>query len=181
MRGDVCVGGGVVRGCVSEGVVGGMCVLGRSEGGCVCEGGEGVHASDPIHFSHPKLDQIEMTKAQQKQSEMEKLATVLDARGKDLLTDSASFHSPSLPLHLSLSLSLSLLPPPSPVNKVARASGCWVDSPPPSGPPRDSPFLYLVYGVLVRTRPILATSYILSFFLDPASDDMEEHISCQVT
>lgn len=158
----------------------GMCVLGRSEGGCVCEGGEGVHASDPIHFSLPKLDQIEMTKAQQKQSEMEKLATVLDARGKDLLTDSASFHL-SLPPPPSLPLPLPLSPlPPSPVNKVARASGCWVDSPPPSGPPRDRPFLYLVYGVLVRTRPILAASYILSFFLDPSSDDMEEHISCQV-
>lgn len=56
-----------------------------------------------------------------------------------------------------------------------------MDSPSPSGLDEDSPFLYLVYGVLVRTRPILATSYALSFLLDPDSSDMEEHTSCQVT
>ena len=45
----------------------------------------------------------------------------------------------------------------------------------------DTPFLYLVYGVLVRTRPILAASYALSFLLDPANDDTEEHSTFQVT
>ena len=104
-----------------------------------------------------------------------------------LLPAPPSPSSPHLPysLHPPPSPSSPLPPPPSlpplPVNKVALATGCWVDNPTPSGPTGDSPFLYLVYGVLVRTRPILAASYALSFLLDPASDDMEEHSSFQVT
>jgi hypothetical protein len=64
------------------------------------------------------------------------------------------------------------------VNKVAKVSGVDVSQPQNNIEVKDK-FLYNTYGVLIRSRPILAASYALSYFLPSDEKIVLEHQESQ--